>query len=158
MTAVLAIAAGIALGCAGSTPPASHPVSRPTASRGVDPGFAVRTAESMIGVPYKYGGASPRGFDCSGLVVYSYAAAGLRGLPHSADALSKLAKRVSTRELVPGDLVFFELRGTKPSHVGIYVGGGEFVHAPSSGKRVERVSLDHAYWRRQRGFAGRILR
>jgi cell wall-associated NlpC family hydrolase len=112
----------------------------------------------MIGAPYRYGGNSPRGFDCSGLVVYSYAKGGLGGLPHSAAALSRLATPVSLDDLEPGDLLFFTLAGRKTSHVGIYIGGRAFVHAPSGGKRVEKVGFDDVYWSRKLGRAGRLVR
>jgi cell wall-associated NlpC family hydrolase len=111
----------------------------------------------MIGVPYRYGGSSPQGFDCSGLVVYSYAKGGLDGLPHSAVTLARLARPVTLDELQPGDLLFFALSGRKTSHVGIYVGGRTFVHAPSSGKRVETVSFDDLYWRGKLERAGRLI-
>jgi murein DD-endopeptidase len=117
---------------------------------------AARTAEAMIGVPYRTRGTSPNGFDCSGLVVYSYAAAGVSGLPHSAASLEQVAQPVSLRELEPGDLLFFTLAGKKTSHVAMYVGDRAFVHAPSSGKRVERVSFDHVYWATRLGRAGRL--
>lgn len=110
----------------------------------------------MIGVPYRYRGASPAGFDCSGLVVYSYAAAGLSGLPHSASRLERIARPVALSQLEPGDLLFFRLAGKKTSHVAVYVGDRAFVHAPSSGKRVEKVSFDHVYWASRLGRAGRL--
>jgi len=99
----------------------------------------------MIGTSYRYGGASAAGFDCSGLVVYSYAQAGIRALPHSASRLEQRSQSVALTNLVPGDLLFFRMSGRKTSHVAIYVGERAFVHAPSSGKRVERVSFDHVY-------------
>ena len=117
----------------------------------------VDTALKMLGAPYRYGGASPRGFDCSGLVVYSYGKAGYPGLPHSAARLAELSRPIAVRDLQPGDLMFFELAGKKPSHVGIYVGNRKFIHAPSSGGRVEIVDFDHVYWRRHIGKAGRLL-
>jgi cell wall-associated NlpC family hydrolase len=118
----------------------------------------VRTARGLIGAPYRYGGASPDGFDCSGLVVYSYRRAGVEGLPHSASGLEALARPIPVEALEPGDLLFFTLeQKKKTSHVAIYVGAREFVHAPSSGGRVERVSLDHVYWRRHIRRAGRLL-
>ncbi len=107
---------------------------------------AVRAALSMVGAPYRYAGRSPAGFDCSGLVVYSYARAGLAGLPHSSEALEQRARPVAVHELEPGDLLFFDLDGKKSAHVAIYVGDRSFVHAPSSGKRVEQVDFDHVYW------------
>lgn len=145
----------LALACASTRAPlpetSSHaPVD--ASARGV----AARTAEAMIGAPYRYGGSSPTGFDCSGLVAYSYARAGVAGLPRSAASLERVARPVSLRELEPGDLLFFELSGGKTSHVGVYVGDRAFVHAPSSGKRVERVSFDHVYWAPRLDKAGRL--
>lgn len=110
----------------------------------------------MIGVPYRYGGASPSGFDCSGLVVYSYARAGVPGLPHSVAHLERMTRPVALERLQPGDLLFFRLSGKKTSHVAIYVGNRAFVHAPSGGKRVERVSFDHVYWGPRIRRAGRL--
>ena len=112
----------------------------------------------MIGVPYRYAGSSPHGFYCSGLVTYSYSKAGLSGLPHSAEALERKARRVPLAQLEAGDLLFFDVDGKKRAHVGIYVGDRAFVHAPASGKRVERVSLDHVYWGSRGERAGRIAR
>ena len=117
---------------------------------------AARTAASLVGAPYRYGGASPSGFDCSGLVVYSYAMAGVSGLPHSAARLEQVARPVSLQDVEPGDLLFFQLSKKKTSHVAIYVGDRAFVHAPSGGKRVERVSFDHVYWSEHLGRAGRL--
>jgi cell wall-associated NlpC family hydrolase len=110
----------------------------------------------MIGTPYRYGGSAPGGFDCSGLVVYSFAKAGVTGLPHSAAALEQRVRPIPLAELAPGDLLFFQLDEKKTSHVGIYVGGRAFVHAPSKGKRVERVRFDHVYWGPRVRIAGRL--
>ncbi len=119
---------------------------------------AARTAVGMIGRPYRYGGASPDGFDCSGLVVYSFAEAGVSGLPRTASSLERATKPVALGELQPGDLLFFRLNSRKTSHVAIYVGNRAFVHAPSNGKRVERVRFDHVYWSEHLGRAGRLDR
>jgi cell wall-associated NlpC family hydrolase len=109
---------------------------------------AAQHAAQLVGKPYRYGGTSPAtGFDCSGLVQWSYAQAG-RKLPRSTDDQRHAASRVRASELRRGDLVFFDQEGKKHGHVGIYVGNGEFVHAPSSGKRVRRDRLDAPYWSR----------
>jgi cell wall-associated NlpC family hydrolase len=110
----------------------------------------------MVGAPYRYGGASPAGFDCSGLVVYSYAVAGIPGLPHSAAGLKRATRSVSSSELEPGDLLFFRLAEKETSHVAMYVGNRAFVHAPSNGKRVERVGFDHVFWAPRLRRAGRL--
>ena len=109
---------------------------------------AAANALKLVGAPYRYGGASPsRGFDCSGLVQYSYRGAGV-SLPHNTEKQRHLAKPIRRAELRRGDLVFFDEQGKKSSHVGLYVGGGEFVHAPSSGKPVRKDRLDAPYWRK----------
>jgi len=140
-----------ALACASGPAPVAPHAGAPARDR------VVRVASAQLGVPYRAGGVGPAGFDCSGLVVYSYAQAGVRGLPHSASGLERISRRVDLDEIEPGDLLFFDLGSKKAGHVGIYVGGRAFVHAPSSGKTVERVSFDHVYWRRHIRRAGRLL-
>lgn len=116
----------------------------------------LHTASAMLGAPYRYGGANPRGFDCSGLVYFSYRQAGLE-LPRTARDQFAYSQPIKLQHLQPGDLVFFKLTGAKASHVGIYAGNGEFIHAPSSGKTVSRSSLDNPYWRRHLVGAGSYL-
>jgi cell wall-associated NlpC family hydrolase len=89
-----------------------------------------------IGTPYVWGGASPAGFDCSGLVYWAYGRLGI-ALPHSSYALYDQGRRVARSRMKPGDLLFFSGLG----HVGIYVGRGRMVHAPHSGSRVQVVNL-----------------
>jgi cell wall-associated NlpC family hydrolase len=93
-----------------------------------------------LGVPYRWGGASPSGFDCSGLVMYAFAQVGV-GLPHSSYAQYGMGSAVPRSDLQPGDLVFFDGLG----HVGIYVGGGSFIHAPHTGTVVQISSLSGWY-------------
>ncbi len=112
---------------------------------------AAENAVRMVGAPYRYGGSSPSGFDCSGLVHYSYSRAGVR-LPRSTDGLRRSTRPIAQRSLQRGDLVFFNQEGKRSSHVGIYLGNGEFVHAPSSGKSVHISTLGDRYW--QNHFAG----
>lgn len=109
----------------------------------------------MVGKPYVYGGNSPSGFDCSGLVHYSYARAGVN-VPRTTRSQINAGKAVPTHSLRPGDLVFFDQEGRKFSHVGIYIGQGRFVHAPSSGKRVRVDRLDMRYWQKHFVAARRI--
>ena len=107
---------------------------------------AARTAVTMLGRPYLNKGDSPSGFDCSGLVRYSYLAAGL-DVPHGTGALKETTRSVG-KDLRKGDLVFFNESGKKYSHVGIYLGSNSFVHAPSSGKKVRKDSLQDPYWKK----------
>jgi cell wall-associated NlpC family hydrolase len=117
---------------------------------------AAQHAAQLVGKPYRYGGNNPStGFDCSGLVQWSYAQAG-RKLPRSTDDQRVAAGRIRVSELRPGDLIFFDQEGKKHGHVGIYIGNGEFVHAPSSGKRVRRDRLDTPYWKKHISEARRL--
>jgi cell wall-associated NlpC family hydrolase len=93
-----------------------------------------------LGVPYVWGGSTPRGFDCSGLVSYVFAQIGV-SLPHSSYSQFGMGTAVSISQLQPGDLVFF----TGASHVGIYIGGGQFIHAPHTGDVVKISSLSGYY-------------
>ena len=108
---------------------------------------AATSAEKMVGKPYRYGGASPSGFDCSGLVLFSYQQAGVT-LPHNTLQQRRITQRVKLAELKRGDLLFFDQEGKKHSHVGIYLGERRFVHAPSSGKHVRSDTLDNPYWKK----------
>jgi peptidoglycan DL-endopeptidase CwlO len=103
-------------------------------------GGVVGIAMRYLGTPYVWGGASPSGFDCSGLVMYVYAQVGV-SLPHSSYAQYGMGSPVSRGDLQPGDLVFFDGLG----HVGIYVGGNSFIHAPHTGDVVKISSMTGWY-------------
>jgi len=115
-------------------------------------------ALGLVGTPYRYGGNTPEsGFDCSGLVSYVYQDTAEIRLPRTSSALSQVqGPRIQPQQLTAGDLVFFGSSGNV-SHVGIYVGEGRFVHAPSSGGTVRLDRLDGAYWRDHYTGAKRIL-
>ena len=118
----------------------------PEVSRGTNYISRRVVSESMnyLGVPYVFGGTTPSGFDCSGYVLYVFAHAGIY-LPRTADAQYECGYPVSTGELVAGDLVFFSTYEPGPSHVGIYLGDGEFINASSS-QGVSIASLYSSYW------------
>lgn len=108
---------------------------------------AAHHALQMVGTPYRYGGNSPRrGFDCSGLVHYSYARAGV-AVPRTTREQRRHSRSVAPGEMQVGDLLFFNQRGKRSSHVGLYLGDNRFVHAPSSGKLVHVSNLTSRYWR-----------
>src|SRR4051812_12768745 len=114
-------------GSVGPAPPPSH-------------SSVVSVAMRYLGTPYVWGGASPSGFDCSGLVMYAFAQVGV-SLPHSSYAQYGMGSPVSRDQLQPGDVVFFDGLG----HVGIYVGGGSFIHAPHTGDLVKISSISGWY-------------
>lgn len=107
---------------------------------------AARHALGMKGKPYRMGGNTPQGFDCSGLVHYSYARVSMN-VPRSTEGQWANSRAVLRKEIRPGDLLFFHQEGKRNSHVAIYLGDDRFVHAPSSGKRVSTASLSDPYWR-----------
>jgi cell wall-associated NlpC family hydrolase len=124
-------------GAAGA-PIAKIPAS--SAQRSADPRtLMIDSATAMLGQPYRWGGAGPGGFDCSGLVVYAAGGAGIH-VPRTTHEQRNFGIRVSRRELLPGDLVFMHLEH-KELHVGIALDGERFIHAPSSGGRVRIDSL-----------------
>jgi len=108
----------------------------------------IRTAERFVGVPYKWGGESTvSGFDCSGLTMAVYQLNGL-DLPRTSGEQWTAGRPIDDRELSKGDLVFFATRGgAKVSHVGIYLGGDAFLHAPSRGNPIQVASLSSDYYR-----------
>jgi cell wall-associated NlpC family hydrolase len=118
---------------------------------------ALIAAESRIGAPYRYGGAGPDAFDCSGLVAYSYRQAGIT-LPRTAAQQYAAVTPVPKRDLKPGDLVFFRVNGNGVSHVGIYAGDDRLVDAPQTGGRVRMVRLDDEWYRERYVGAGRPYR
>jgi cell wall-associated NlpC family hydrolase len=128
-------------GCASAPPRASSGSTQSAAE------LAAGQAAKMVGKPYKFGGSSPAGFDCSGLVLYSYRHAGIT-LPHSTERQRAGSRLVKVADLRRGDLLFFNQEGKKYGHVAIYVGHGKFVHAPSSGKSVRTDRLDNPYWKK----------
>ncbi|MDD6126900.1 MAG: NlpC/P60 family protein [Veillonellaceae bacterium] len=105
----------------------------------------IQTAKNYIGTPYSFGGTTPKAFDCSGYLQYVFAKNGI-SIPRLADDQYKLGTRTkSTSQLEPGDLVFFTTYEPGPSHCGIYLGSGEFIHASSS-KGVRIDALSNSYW------------
>ncbi len=108
----------------------------------------VSVAQQYLGVPYVYGGSSPSGFDCSGFTMYVFAQVGI-SLPHGATSQLSYGTEVSRSNLQPGDLVFFQDYGAVASHVGIYIGGDQFIHASSSSgnsRCVTTSSLSESYY------------
>jgi cell wall-associated NlpC family hydrolase len=115
-------------------------------------------ALGLLGVDYKFGGNTPEtGLDCSGLVRYVFQQVTGVSLPRSAREMSQVGEAVRVDELKPGDLVFFNTRRFAFSHVGIYLGDNQFIHAPRRGREVEVAVLDKRYWQQRYNGARRLV-
>lgn len=142
--------------CAGVPDSARHPSERNAAIGQTDSigQRAAAVALEQVGVSYRFGGSTPGGFDCSGLVHYAYLHAGKR-VPRTTSQLWDSADEVRRDRMRAGDILFFRIDG-KMSHVGMYVGDGRFVHAPSSGKYVTVESLHSGFYAQAFMRAGRL--
>jgi cell wall-associated NlpC family hydrolase len=131
-----------------TVPPRSapaHPRPEPLADAGAIHPAAISLALSLQGTPYRNGGSDPSGFDCSGFVQWVFAQQGL-ALPREVKDQYRVGSEVDSGDILPGDLVFFETVSSGASHVGIALGGGEFVHAPSSRGVVRIERYTSSYW------------
>lgn len=137
MAALVVVAAFATAGLATAGPAAAAPERE----AGTKVSKAVSFATAQIGKPYRYGGNGPASYDCSGLVQQAYKAAGV-SISRTTYTQFREGTSVARSDLRPGDLVFFY---SGPSHVGMYIGGGRMVHAPSSGKRIQIVSMSGYY-------------
>ncbi len=146
----LALLTCLAAGCA------TAPRAPQAREVGADPGRTVAVvAEGLVGTPYRFGGENDRGFDCSGLAVFAYEKVGI-SIPRTAAEQERSARAVPLRALLPGDLLFFRIRSRHVDHVGIYVGGGRFIHAPRAGALVSYGSLLRGFFRKHLVRAGRF--
>jgi cell wall-associated NlpC family hydrolase len=139
-----------------TTPPTSPPTTVPPTPPGGNvaapgAGLAIHYAYAQLGKPYQWAGAGPSSFDCSGLTMMAWATAGVY-FPHLAQAQYEMTRRISLADALPGDLIFFGTPGDV-SHVGLYIGGGEMIDAPSTGLTV---SVSSIYWDDLLG-AGRVV-
>jgi cell wall-associated NlpC family hydrolase len=142
---VAAVTLALAGGCAARGPsPATAPAA-PTVAPSAAASTVVTTALSLMGTPYRNGGADPSGFDCSGFVSYVFAQAGWH-VPRTVTGLFLATAPVADARIAPGDLVFFRTSGTSATHVGIALGDGYFVHAPSTNGAVRVEPLSSRYW------------
>lgn len=145
-------------GCAGPSLPDFSALSRPeTAPPTPAQTKVIQTARSLLGTPYRFGGTTPKGFDCSGFIGYVFLKGAGLSLPRTSDDLSESGRPVSVPDLRPADLVYFKIERQKPLHVGIYIGKGRFIHAPNSKGQVNIQRLDLDYWRNRYLGARRVL-
>jgi cell wall-associated NlpC family hydrolase len=116
----------------------------------------IKHAISLVGSKYRAGGASPKGFDCSGFVSYVYKQFGVSLARSSASQFSSLSQKVEKSDLLPGDLVFFRTSGKRISHVGIYIGNNEFVHSSTPKTGVIISGLSESYYSTRYAGARRV--
>ena len=107
----------------------------------------VSTGKKYIGTPYRYGGTTPKGFDCSGFVGYTFKKATGKKLPRSSTSLYKKGKKIAKSKLKKGDLVFFNTSGKGISHVAIYIGSNKVIHSVSKGVKIDKLSS--SYWKKR---------
>ena len=161
LTGLLALAAALASAACASTGAVPQPFPRPggtsaapskpapaasEARAGVGDGYAIAgTALGLRGVPYRNGGSDPAGFDCSGFVWYVFNQHGIR-VARTVGEQFREGTEITPETIEPGDLLFFATQGSGVSHVGMAIGGDEFVHAPSSRGEVRVERLSAPYW------------
>lgn len=150
------LAAALVAGCGGYAP-IDQPSGEPDhAQENSDPGkTAVKVAEDFIGAPYRSGGTTPNGVDCSGLTFAVYRQIGVK-LPRTSHAQARAGSHIDRDQLRAGDLVFFG-SGSSVNHVGIYAEDGEFIHASTRSRSVRFDSLDNKYFRNRYIGARRVL-
>ncbi len=160
-----ALAVGVLLGLAACSsspryrkgPSGGSEVSIGDRTVAVDGRSVLSKAQNYLGTPYRLGGTTAKGLDCSGLVYTVYRALGI-SLPRTSRAQAGFGASVSRNELIKGDLVFFKTgKGSRVSHVGIYAGSGEFIHASTRSRRVKYDRLDNQYFRNRYVTARRVL-
>jgi cell wall-associated NlpC family hydrolase len=151
----MALAVVLLSSCSGAS--RYQPVAVVPAPGGPNRQEIVQTAKSFVGTPYRTGGTTRRGMDCSGLVIAVYRQFDIR-LPRTSLDQSRVGMPVSRSRLKAGDLIFFKISRRRPvSHVGIYIGGGKFIHASTSARRVRVDKLDSTYFRQRFVVARRVV-
>ena len=162
-TGLIVIVALVSAGCASGSGMGLEPLPRPASPDGGRSATTstvrialTTTALQLTGVPYREGGATPRGFDCSGFTRYVFAQQRI-SLPRRAQQQYRAGRSVDVDELGPGDLVFFTTVEPGASHVGLVIDRGTFVHAPSARGKVRLEQLGNAYWARRYLGARRVV-
>jgi cell wall-associated NlpC family hydrolase len=161
-SAPAAVLALLLTGCASAPvvevpePPAGDAILPPPAADSLHIGQQLfDIAALQLGAPYRFGGEGPDAFDCSGLVLFSHSRLGIR-VPRTAAAQRAAARPVPLEALRAGDLLFFRMQGESVDHVGIYGGGGFFLHAPGRGRGIERARFELPWYRERLVGAGRF--
>jgi len=148
------------VGCAGAPPPkptVSIPITHTQQAATPAQAQVIKVAQSLLGTPYAYGGTTPKGFDCNGFIYYVYQTAAGIELPRATQGLSQIGRPIETTDLRPADIVYFKIDRSLSLHAGIYLGDGQFIHAPSSNGQVNIQSLSTDYWQARYLGARRVL-
>lgn len=145
-------------GCGGGYTKASADLQPEPGSLSFPQEKVVETALNLLGVPYRYGGTTPeKGFDCSGYVAYVYKQSVGKSLPRRTAEQIRSGKALSPAKVGPGDLLYFWIEEQRIFHVGISIGGGRFIHAPSRKGEVRIQQLHDPYWEARYRGARRVL-
>lgn len=137
----------------------TDPIARFAAPGEEAAGDLLLQAMSLIGVAYRFGGSNPEtGLDCSGFIQYVFKKSLRVTLPRTAAGMAQVGREIERDELKAGDLVFFNTRGFRYSHVGIYLGNNKFIHAPRTGKNIEVANMSQSYWTGRYNGARRVSR
>jgi cell wall-associated NlpC family hydrolase len=148
------------LGCAGAPTPkpaVSIPLTQTLQAATPAQAHVIKTATSLLDAPYRYGGTTPAGFDCSGFLFYVYRTAAGVDLPRETQGMIQVGRPVEIADLQPADIVYFKIETETSLHAGIYIGNGQFIHAPSSKGQVNIQSLSLDYWKQSYFGARRVL-
>ena len=137
------------VGCAGTRTPTDFSSLPSAPKQAVTPAQqgVIQTALSLLGTPYRFGGTTPQGFDCTGFVNYVYRKSAGMTLPRESHDMVRSGKQVLVPELHPADIVYFKIELQRSLHIGIYLGDGKFIHAPSSRGKVNIQNLSQDYWK-----------
>lgn len=137
----------------------TDPIARFAAPGEEAAGDLLLQAMSLIGVAYRFGGSSPEsGLDCSGFIQYVFKKSLRVTLPRTAAGMAQVGREIERDELKAGDLVFFNTRGFRYSHVGIYLGNNKFIHSPRTGKSIQVANMSQSYWTSRYNGARRVSR
>jgi cell wall-associated NlpC family hydrolase len=157
---VIGVVAAVVVGCAGAPPPkpaVAIPVTHTPQATTPAQTQVITVAQSLLGTPYRYGGSTPKGFDCSGFISYVYREAAGINLPRETQGLTQIGRSIETTDLRPADIVYFKIEQQRQLHAGIYLGDGRFIHAPSTSGQVNIQRLDLDYWNTRYQGARRVL-